>query len=63
MFHFAGVFGTVEMRPAIVGTWLIECTIGEHQMAGMRAKMLVYNPRKSFSQWEIVMDPVSAVVF
>ncbi|XP_048043912.1 coagulation factor VIII [Megalobrama amblycephala] len=42
---YPGVFGTVEMRPAIVGTWLIECTIGEHQMAGMRAKMLVYNPR------------------
>uniref|UniRef100_A0A672RUL8 Coagulation factor VIII-like n=1 Tax=Sinocyclocheilus grahami TaxID=75366 RepID=A0A672RUL8_SINGR len=42
---YPGVFGTVEMRPAIVGTWLIECTIGEHQMAGMRAKLLVYNPR------------------
>ncbi|XP_067314180.1 coagulation factor VIII [Pseudorasbora parva] len=42
---YPGVFGTVEMRPAIVGTWLIECTIGEHQLAGMRAKMLVYNPR------------------
>uniref|UniRef100_A0A8C2FKZ4 Coagulation factor VIII, procoagulant component n=1 Tax=Cyprinus carpio TaxID=7962 RepID=A0A8C2FKZ4_CYPCA len=42
---YPGVFGTVEMRPAIVGTWLIECTIGEHQMAGMRAKLIVYNPR------------------
>ncbi|XDV37758.1 hypothetical protein PO909_007314 [Leuciscus waleckii] len=42
---YPGVFGTVEMRPAIAGTWLIECTIGEHQLAGMRAKMLVYNPR------------------
>nr|XP_055033767.1 coagulation factor VIII [Misgurnus anguillicaudatus] len=42
---FPGVFGTVETKPAIVGTWLIECTIGEHQMAGMRAKLLVYNPR------------------
>uniref|UniRef100_A0A8C2AIZ8 Coagulation factor VIII, procoagulant component n=1 Tax=Cyprinus carpio TaxID=7962 RepID=A0A8C2AIZ8_CYPCA len=43
---YPGVFGTVEMRPTIVGTWLIECTIGEHQMAGMRAKLLIYNPRK-----------------
>ncbi|XP_042593889.1 coagulation factor VIII-like [Cyprinus carpio] len=42
---YPGVFGTVEMRPTIVGTWLIECTIGEHQMAGMRAKLLIYNPR------------------
>ncbi|XP_051513639.1 coagulation factor VIII-like [Myxocyprinus asiaticus] len=41
---YPGVFGTVEMRPAIVGTWLIECTIAEHQLAGMRAKLLVYNP-------------------
>ncbi|XP_009305924.2 coagulation factor VIII [Danio rerio] len=42
---YPGVFGTVEMRPAIAGTWLIECTIGEHQLAGMRAKLLVYNPQ------------------
>ncbi|XP_022532238.2 coagulation factor VIII [Astyanax mexicanus] len=42
---YPGVFGTVEMRPAIVGTWMVECTIGEHQLSGMRAKLLVYNPR------------------
>ncbi|XP_070770025.1 coagulation factor VIII [Enoplosus armatus] len=41
---FPGVFGTVEMRPPTVGTWLVECTIGEYQLAGMRAKLLVYNP-------------------
>lgn len=40
----AGVFGTVEMRPPTVGTWLVECTVGELQLAGMRAKLLVYNP-------------------
>ncbi|XP_034037066.1 coagulation factor VIII isoform X2 [Thalassophryne amazonica] len=42
---FPGVFGTVEMRPPTVGTWLVECTIGENQLAGMRAKLLVYNPQ------------------
>ncbi|XP_042159228.1 coagulation factor VIII [Oncorhynchus tshawytscha] len=42
---YPGVFGTVEMRPATVGTWMVECTVGEHQLAGMRAKLLVYNPR------------------
>nr|XP_046261216.1 coagulation factor VIII [Scatophagus argus] len=42
---FPGVFGTVEMRPPTVGTWLVECTIGDYQLAGMRAKLLVYNPR------------------
>ncbi|XP_035383063.1 coagulation factor VIII [Electrophorus electricus] len=42
---YPGVFGTVEMRPATVGTWLVECTVGEHQLSGMRAKLLVYNPR------------------
>ncbi|XP_019936674.2 coagulation factor VIII isoform X1 [Paralichthys olivaceus] len=42
---FPGVFGTVEMWPPTVGTWLVECTIGDYQMAGMRAKLLVYNPR------------------
>ncbi|XP_056130919.1 coagulation factor VIII isoform X3 [Lampris incognitus] len=42
---YPGVFGTVEMRPSTVGTWLVECTVGEHQLAGMRAKLLVYNPR------------------
>uniref|UniRef100_A0AAR2JEJ0 Coagulation factor VIII, procoagulant component n=1 Tax=Pygocentrus nattereri TaxID=42514 RepID=A0AAR2JEJ0_PYGNA len=41
---YPGVFGTIEMRPTIVGTWLVECTIGEHQLSGMRAKLLVYNP-------------------
>lgn len=39
-----GVFGTVEMRPPTVGTWLVECTIGDYQLAGMRAKLLVYDP-------------------
>ncbi|XP_042275527.1 coagulation factor VIII [Thunnus maccoyii] len=42
---FPGVFGTVEMRPPTVGTWLVECTIGDYQLAGMRAKLLVYNSR------------------
>ncbi|KAJ3587510.1 hypothetical protein NHX12_011107 [Muraenolepis orangiensis] len=42
---YPGVFGTVEMHPATVGTWLVECTVGDYQLAGMRAKMLVYNPR------------------
>uniref|UniRef100_A0A4W5Q877 Coagulation factor VIII, procoagulant component n=1 Tax=Hucho hucho TaxID=62062 RepID=A0A4W5Q877_9TELE len=42
---YPGVFGTVEMRPTTVGTWMVECTVGEHQLAGMRAKLLVYNPR------------------
>ncbi|XP_068451535.1 coagulation factor VIII [Clinocottus analis] len=41
---FPGVFGTVEMRPATIGTWLVECTVGDYQLAGMRAKLLVYNP-------------------
>uniref|UniRef100_H2UN37 Coagulation factor VIII, procoagulant component n=1 Tax=Takifugu rubripes TaxID=31033 RepID=H2UN37_TAKRU len=44
---FPGVFGTVEMRPPTVGTWLVECTVGESQLAGMRAKLLVYNPQCS----------------
>ncbi|CAL8357120.1 unnamed protein product [Merluccius merluccius] len=42
---YPGVFGTVEMYPPKVGTWLVECTVGDYQLAGMRAKMLVYNPR------------------
>ncbi|XP_039872300.1 coagulation factor VIII isoform X1 [Simochromis diagramma] len=42
---FPGVFGTVEMRPPTVGTWLVECTIGDYQLAGMRAKLLVYDPK------------------
>ncbi|XP_041653984.1 coagulation factor VIII [Cheilinus undulatus] len=42
---FPGVFGTVEMRPPTVGTWLVECNIGEYQLAGMRAKLLVYRQR------------------
>ncbi|KAM4732211.1 venom prothrombin activator pseutarin-C non-catalytic subunit isoform 2-T2 [Anableps anableps] len=41
---FPGVFGTVEMSPPMVGTWLVECTIGDYQLAGMRAKLLVYGP-------------------
>uniref|UniRef100_A0A8C9ZM73 Coagulation factor VIII-like n=1 Tax=Sander lucioperca TaxID=283035 RepID=A0A8C9ZM73_SANLU len=40
---FPGVFGTVEMTPPRVGTWLVECTIGDYQLAGMRAKLLVYD--------------------
>ncbi|CAL9706975.1 unnamed protein product [Knipowitschia caucasica] len=42
---FPGVFGTLEMRPPTVGTWLVECTVAENQLAGMRAKILVYNPK------------------
>ncbi|XP_062875113.1 coagulation factor VIII isoform X1 [Trichomycterus rosablanca] len=42
---YPGVFGSIEMRPGIVGTWLVECTIGEHQLSGMRAKLLVYDPQ------------------
>lgn len=42
---YPGVFGTVEMKPPNVGTWLVENTIGEYQLAGMRAKLLVYNPK------------------
>ncbi|KAK2829114.1 hypothetical protein Q7C36_017104 [Tachysurus vachellii] len=41
---FPGVFGSIEIRPGIVGTWLVECTIGDHQLSGMRAKLLVYKP-------------------
>ncbi|XP_054647873.1 coagulation factor VIII [Dunckerocampus dactyliophorus] len=41
---FPGVFGTVEMIPSTIGTWLVECTIGDYQLAGMRAKLLVYDP-------------------
>ncbi|XP_022069387.2 coagulation factor VIII [Acanthochromis polyacanthus] len=41
---FPGVFGTVEMEPPTVGTWLVECSIGDNQLAGMRAKLMVYNP-------------------
>lgn len=44
---YPGVFGTVEMKPPNVGTWLVENTIGEYQLAGMRAKLLVYNPKCS----------------
>ncbi|KAM6953333.1 coagulation factor VIII [Aplochiton taeniatus] len=40
---YPGVFGTVEMHPPTVGTWLVECTVGDHQLAGMRAKLLVYS--------------------
>lgn len=45
---FPGVFGTVEMKPSTVGTWLVECNIGDYQLAGMRAKLLVYDPQCSF---------------
>uniref|UniRef100_A0A672Z3Z8 Coagulation factor VIII-like n=1 Tax=Sphaeramia orbicularis TaxID=375764 RepID=A0A672Z3Z8_9TELE len=41
---FPGVFGTLQMKPLTVGTWLVECTIGDYQLAGMRAKLLVYDP-------------------
>ncbi|KAF5893336.1 coagulation factor VIII-like, partial [Clarias magur] len=42
---YPGMFGTIEMRPGVVGTWRVECTIGDHQLSGMRAKLLVYNPQ------------------
>ncbi|KAI5097674.1 coagulation factor VIII [Silurus meridionalis] len=42
---YPGAFGSIEMRPGVVGTWLVECTIGDHQLSGMRAKLLVYNPQ------------------
>ncbi|XP_034546674.1 coagulation factor VIII isoform X2 [Notolabrus celidotus] len=42
---YPGVFATVEMEPPNVGTWLVENTIGEYQLAGMRAKLLVHNPK------------------
>ncbi|XP_068596525.1 coagulation factor VIII [Brachionichthys hirsutus] len=42
---FPGVFGALEMRPSTVGTWLVECAIGDYQQAGMRAKLLVHNPQ------------------
>ncbi|XP_041931092.1 coagulation factor VIII [Alosa sapidissima] len=41
---YPGVFGTIEMRPPMLGTWMVECSIGEHQLSGMRAKLLVYDP-------------------
>lgn len=41
-----GVFGTVEMKPSTVGTWLVECNIGDYQLAGMRARLLVFDPRR-----------------
>ncbi|XP_062381158.1 coagulation factor VIII [Sardina pilchardus] len=42
---YPGVFGTVEMKPQMLGTWMVECSIGEHQLSGMRAKLLVYDPK------------------
>uniref|UniRef100_A0A8D3DD54 Coagulation factor VIII, procoagulant component n=1 Tax=Scophthalmus maximus TaxID=52904 RepID=A0A8D3DD54_SCOMX len=42
---FPGKCTFICMRPPTVGTWLVECTIGDYQLAGMRAKLLVYNPR------------------
>ncbi|XP_005994800.1 coagulation factor VIII [Latimeria chalumnae] len=41
---YPGTFRTVEMLPMKAGRWLIDSEIGEHQQAGMRAHMLVYNP-------------------
>ncbi|XP_038604064.1 coagulation factor VIII [Tachyglossus aculeatus] len=40
---YPGIFETVEMEPSKVGIWRVECIIGEHQKAGMRALFLVYN--------------------
>ncbi|XDB66629.1 hypothetical protein ABFV05_020245 [Capra hircus] len=40
---YPGVFETVEMLPSKVGTWRIECLIGEHLQAGMSTLFLVYN--------------------
>ncbi|XP_067903750.1 coagulation factor V [Heterodontus francisci] len=40
---FPGSFGTIEMYPAKVGYWLVDCETAEHQQAGMRAIFLVYN--------------------
>lgn len=34
------------MNPPTIGTWLVECTIGDYQLAGMRAKLLVYDPSR-----------------
>ncbi|KAL4631181.1 coagulation factor VIII-like [Arapaima gigas] len=44
---YPGVFGTIEMRPAMAGTWMVECSIGDHQLSGMRAKLLVYSSKCS----------------
>ncbi|KAF4026566.1 hypothetical protein G4228_019057 [Cervus hanglu yarkandensis] len=44
---YPGVFETVEMLPSKVGTWRIECLIGEHLQAGMSTLFLVY----SKGQW------------
>uniref|UniRef100_A0AAX7VW76 F5/8 type C domain-containing protein n=1 Tax=Astatotilapia calliptera TaxID=8154 RepID=A0AAX7VW76_ASTCA len=56
---FPGVFGTVEMRPPTVGTWLVECTIGDYQLAGMRAKLLVYDPKHA-KNWKIEDSQITA---
>ncbi|XP_006900063.1 PREDICTED: coagulation factor VIII [Elephantulus edwardii] len=40
---YPGVFGTVEMLPSKTGIWRVECLIGEHLQAGMRAVFLVYS--------------------
>ncbi|KAG2463532.1 FA8 factor, partial [Polypterus senegalus] len=42
---FPGTFGTIEMTASKVGSWLIECRTGNHQLTGMRAKFLIYNPK------------------
>uniref|UniRef100_A0A8C9TNW4 Coagulation factor VIII-like n=1 Tax=Scleropages formosus TaxID=113540 RepID=A0A8C9TNW4_SCLFO len=54
---YPGVFGTVEMRPAMVGTWMVECSIGDHQLSGMRAKLLVYSPSMYLSFIPVSVDP------
>ncbi|XP_039622462.1 coagulation factor VIII [Polypterus senegalus] len=42
---YPGTFGTIEMTASKVGSWLIECRTGNHQLTGMRAKFLIYNPK------------------
>lgn len=50
-----GVFGTVEMKPTTVGTWLVECNIGDYQLAGMRARLLVYDQSGYTESWSKVV--------
>uniref|UniRef100_A0A3B3ZTN9 F5/8 type C domain-containing protein n=1 Tax=Periophthalmus magnuspinnatus TaxID=409849 RepID=A0A3B3ZTN9_9GOBI len=33
----------MEMRPPTVGTWLVECTVADYQLTGMRAKVLLFS--------------------
>uniref|UniRef100_A0A8C9TFT3 Coagulation factor VIII-like n=1 Tax=Scleropages formosus TaxID=113540 RepID=A0A8C9TFT3_SCLFO len=60
---YPGVFGTVEMRPAMVGTWMVECSIGDHQLSGMRAKLLVYSPSMYLSFIPVSVDPFLVFFF